>query len=46
MKQKGLKAHDDDYAVIRKVAFDRGIKMIDLLHLMVQALPEAKKDAD
>jgi hypothetical protein len=43
MKQKGLKLHDADYVVIRKVAFDRGIKMIDLLHLMVQDLPEVKK---
>jgi len=44
MNQKGMKAHEDDYTIIRRVAFERGIKMIDLLHEMVQALPEVKEN--
>jgi len=40
-----LKAHEDDYDIIRRVAFDRKIKMTNLLHLMVQDLPEVKINA-
>ena len=43
MENKMLKVHEDDYNIIRDVAFNRKVKMINLLHEMVQDLPEVKK---